>query len=690
MREVVDAAHNGFVCVDADSRVVYMNPRAEAMFGRTVEGAAGIELSELLTPADYQRAQKRVRRLEAGELPEPAVWGGQMTAVAAGGGEFPIEVTVMLGPAEAGCAYLVWLEDVTERSELLNELANALRGGSPGLAEILDSIGEAVTIRDPHHHIIYANQAAIEHMGFSSLDELQRRPPQAIFDDYIVLGENGEPLTMEDIPSVRLLAGQQPEPLLMQTVHRQSGAVKWQLLKSTLLRDDAGAPAATVTVIDDVTAEKATQRREHFLARATDTLISSLDYEETLRNVAWLAVPAFADWCAIELVEAGVRNQIVVAHPDPAKLELADRLRRYEPDKLDPDSGVGRVMATGTSELYPEIPDQLLAEAAQDEEHLQLMRSLAMRSAIAVPLRARGRIFGVMTLITGESLRRFDHSDLAFAEQLAGRAAIAVDNARLATELREIADTLQRSLLPDADPAIEGWDVATMYRPAGTSDEVEVGGDFYDFIETPAGWLVLLGDVTGRGVQAASMTALVRHGARFLAKDVHSPAEILARLDQALREERSLSLCSALCVRLERERLVMSSAGHPAPLIARDDGRIREIGTSGPLLGGWTGSSWTDRILEIGANETFVMYTDGVTDTRGPSERFGPDRLRRVLVDHAGQPPAELLAALKAELDGFQVEGQSDDTGAVALRPVPVQTPVPTLAAAYGRRSRGS
>jgi serine phosphatase RsbU (regulator of sigma subunit) len=292
----------------------------------------------------------------------------------------------------------------------------------------------------------------------------------------------------------------------------------------------------------------------------------------------------------------------------------------------------------------------------------------------------------VITLVTAESLRRFDEHDKDFAEQLAARAAIAVDNARLATARREIAETLQRSLLPDAVPSIPGWEVATMYRAASASDEVEVGGDFYDFFETPRGWVVLLGDVTGRGVQAAAMTSLVRHGARFLAKNENTPSGILARLDEALREQPGLSLCSALCVRLEGDRFMMSSAGHPAPLVVRDDGRVREIGGSGPLLGGWEGSTWEDRSVALSHGETLFMYTDGVTDTRGEDERFGAIRLRHLLADHAGAGPSGLLAELEAALDRFQAEGHSDDTGAVALRPVSVDVEV----AAAGSQGSGA
>lgn len=172
------------------------------------------------------------------------------------------------------------------------------------------------------------------------------------------------------------------------------------------------------------------------------------------------------------------------------------------------------------------------------------------------------------------------------------------------------------------------------------------------------------------------MTSLVRHGARFLAKQEDVPSAILARLDEALRERTGLSLCSALCVRLEEGRLMMSSAGHPPPLVIRDDGRIREIGGSGPILGGWEDSIWEDREVLIGPDETLLMYTDGVTDTRGKDERFGAGRLRRLLADLAGGSPRHLLSELQAALDEFQTEGHADDTGAVALRPAPVESVV--------------
>jgi serine phosphatase RsbU (regulator of sigma subunit) len=407
------------------------------------------------------------------------------------------------------------------------------------------------------------------------------------------------------------------------------------------------------------------------MARASETLMSSLDYEETLRNVAWLAVPEIADWCAVELVdERGSRQQIAVAHRDPAKLELARRLRQFEPEELRADRGVGRVIATGVSEIYQDISDELLVQAAVNEEHLSLLRTVGFRSVVLAPLTVGGRAIGVMTLVNAESMRRFDDDDREFAEQVATRAAIAVENARLATARRQTASTLQRSLLPDVVPEIEGWTVATLYRAAPAAAEVEVGGDFYDFYPSEGAWIVLLGDVTGKGVEAATITSLVRHGGRFLSRYERSPSRILAGLNEALREQPGLWLCTALCARLHRGEAVIASAGHPPALVVRDDGRVREIGAVGPILGGWSGSGSADRTVPIAADETLFLYTDGVIDTRGEHERFGVARLKRVLREAAGRAPDELLSEVEAALERFQVGPQADDTAALALRPV--------------------
>lgn len=672
IQPILEIADNAFVSLDGEGLVLEWNPRAEQLFGYSREEAVGATMADLILP-DRHRPFHLAGLEYARTSQETGPYRRQVSIEVRrrDGTEIPVEVSATVVREHGQPVIHAWIRDVSERAQLLSELEAQLRGQSPGFGEILDALAEAVTIRDAHDHILYANRAALAQMGFSTLADIQRTPPQAIFEDYLVHDEHGDELTMDRIPSVRLHAGEAAEPLVLRSIHRTTGELRWELLKASPIQDADGRMIATVMIIEDITRERVSELRDRFMAHASDVLMSSLDYEETLRNVAWLAVPEIADWCAVELVgERGSRQQIAVAHRDPAKLELAKRLRQYEPEELRADRGVGQVMRTGASVIYQDISDEVLVQAAVNDEHLSLLREVGFRSVILTPLVVGGRAIGVMTLVNAESMRRFNDDDRDFAERVAARAAIAVENARLATARRETASTLQRSLLPDVVPRIEGWSIATLYRASPAAAEVEVGGDFYDFYRSDDAWVVLLGDVTGKGVEAATLTSLVRHGGRFLSQYERSPSRILAGLNEALREQPGLWLCTALCARLQRGEAVIASAGHCPALIVRDDGRVREIGAVGPILGGWTGAASLDRRLPIGDNETLFVYTDGVIDTQGDHERFGTQRLKRVLREAAGGGPDELLAHLEEELERFQVGVQADDTAALALRPL--------------------
>lgn len=198
-------------------------------------------------------------------------------------------------------------------------------------------------------------------------------------------------------------------------------------------RNAAELAVQSLVVFRDVSVKRRADERRAFLAEATTMLAASLDYETTLKRIAELAVPGLADWCVVDIVEPSGRGsrQLAVAHVDPAKAELARELRlRYPPDP-NASTGVPNVLRTRRSELYPEIPEQLLENAAVDDEHLRILRQLELRSAMEVPLISRGDILGVITFVYAGNLRRYSETDLAFAEDLAQRAAVAIDNARL-------------------------------------------------------------------------------------------------------------------------------------------------------------------------------------------------------------------------------------------------------------------
>lgn len=536
------------------------------------------------------------------------------------------------------------------------------------LSVILDALAEAVTVRAPNDHLVYANPAALQRMGVSSMQELREADPRSLMGSWETTDEHGHEVAMEDLPSVKLLRGEQPEPLLLRAVHRESGEEQWSLLKATAVRDGAGTIEAAVTIIEDVTQRRRATLQMEFLARVGDVLASSMDYQQTLRNVAGLVVPQVADWCAVDLfTEEGGREPVAIAHADADKLRTAARLRAYEPERLDPDRGLGLVQRTGEAQLYTEIPDELLVAAAVDDEHLRLLREVGMRSALVVPLKTRERTIGALTMVSSDSGRRFDHGDRDFAEQIALRAALAVESARLYSERSAIARTLQSSLMPDAIPQIAGWDVAALYRPAG--EENRVGGDFYDFWEVDGDWLMMIGDVTGKGVAAAAVTSLVRHTARAASEYDARPAQVLARIDAALRRRPSISLCTALCLRISPDgAATLAVGGHPLPVRIGEQG-IAEVGEHGTLLGALARTRWPETKLELRRGETLVAFTDGVTDTVGTGgERWGATRLSATLAQTHGQPAASIRERLVAELEHFEVGAQVDDTAVVIMR----------------------
>ncbi len=208
------------------------------------------------------------------------------------------------------------------------------------------------------------------------------------------------------------------------------------VVQFALLNEQIAALGKEITSRQRSEAEaREAHQRLAFLAQATAVLSSSLDYEATLATVARLAVPRFADWSSIHLREEdGTLRELETYHPDPAKRQLAREWRRRYPPRPDAPYGAPRVMRTGSTEVMHEIPDWVLAQAAADEEQLRRLRALGLKSYICVPLRARQRVLGALTLITAESERRYSSGDIELLEDLAGRCAAAIDQARLFTD----------------------------------------------------------------------------------------------------------------------------------------------------------------------------------------------------------------------------------------------------------------
>jgi PAS domain S-box-containing protein len=424
-------------------------------------------------------------------------------------------------------------------------------------------------------------------------------------------------------------------------------------------------------------AAEAAGRHMAFLAGATARMSASMDYETTVRAVVREAVPAIADWSAITMIEPGGRlSTLAVAHAVPALEALAWEFSERYPPRAGDEVGVPRVLRTGRTELIAEVTQDVLAAMAHDDEHLRLLTTLGLRSSLVVPLRTPERLLGAFSLITAESGRTFDDADVALAEALASRAALAVENARLYTERSHIAHTLQRSLLPERLPEIPGMDIAAHYRAAG--DQNEVGGDFYDVFPSRDGtWTALIGDVSGKGPEAAAITSLSRHTLRAAALRDGTPVENLSLLNDALlnQADSGLRFCTVLYARLcpgdNEALLTLSNGGHLPPLLVRARGTVEEIAIPGTLVGALREPRFEERDVRLGPGELLLLYTDGVVELRGEDAAAGERRLRDVLAAHAGAPAATVVEAVARMAVDRQAGEPRDDIAILALRMAP-------------------
>jgi PAS domain S-box-containing protein len=550
----------------------------------------------------------------------------------------------------------------------------SLESSEAQIQAVLGVLAEAVTVQGADGELIYANPAAARLMGMRDEGELLEAGAAAAWTGWDVRDERGDHIDPERLPGRRALAGDRdPEPLLLRVTHRATGEVFWRVIKSSPVIDGDGRVRLAVNVIEDVTDARRDELKQRFLAQASKLLASSLDIGITLEKVAWAAVPQLADWCAVDMPDARGRLQRVATadveqgRRGRGRLIIGERAREGELPVGPP-----QVMRTGRSELYRQIDEDVLRAAARDDEQLEALKGVGARSALVVPLLVGDQVIGTITLgTTNDSGRRLGDADLEVAEELGRRAGMAIENARVHGERVAIATTLQEALLPPRLPVIAGVSVAARFRAAGEASQV--GGDFYDLFPVGDGWMVLMGDVTGKGPAAAATTSLARYTMRAASKYESSPARVLARLNEALAEASGPQLCTAVCVRLARSaggrlEATVACAGHPPPLRVRPDGSVTPVGEVGTLLGAFPHGAWVDTPLPIETGETLVLFTDGVTDTRGASERFGIERLEALLAAAGGIDADVLASRIDDALLTFQDGAQRDDVALLVLQ----------------------
>jgi PAS domain S-box-containing protein len=419
----------------------------------------------------------------------------------------------------------------------------------------------------------------------------------------------------------------------------------------TIVRASLAGPPLFTGFIRDISDRKRRQTFDGFMAEAGALLGASLDYEAALDGVATLAVSSVADWCAVELVtDDGSLKRVAAAHADPEKTRLLHLLGERWPRRVSDPFGMGKVIRTGEAESVGNVDESLLVQIADgDPEHLEVLRELRPRSWVCAPLQTPlGKIIGAIALISTAAPAQFDAVDVGLITELGRRCAVAVENARLYGERDRIARTLQQSLLPPDLPAIPGVTVEARFRPAG--EGIEMGGDFYDAFEVDDdAWAVTIGDVCGKGPDAAALTALVRYTLRAVTMHERRPDQALCLVNRAiLRNHNEERFCSAALAVIENRptgvHVELASAGHPLPLLLRPDGSVEAIGARGHLLGLWPDFEAEPLSLELAPGDALILYTDGVTDARAPERILDTDDLAELVRSCAG-----LGAAVTAE-----------------------------------------
>jgi GAF domain-containing protein len=704
---LLDAFGDVALLVDPSGRVSYANAAARAAVGAAAPSAT-LEGAELLSQVFDTDEQGRLATA-VGQALTGTRWSGTASLLTAAG---PAECQVRLTPlwregAVVGMLCVATSVDGLAQTQQAGAVKTVGRLGPASslarLARVTSELAVAESV-DAVERIIITHAAdavaapiatltlrdaddALRIIGLRGLDERDarrwRRYPlatgtpssEAVRTGRIVTVVGAAELTQR-FPDV---VGDSPVPdqsivaLPLKASDRALGAIALsfpgrrpvdaaELEFLEIVADTCAQALERIGVSDEAAAQTA---KLQFLADASVELASSLDYETTLARVAQLSVPTFADWCGIDVVDGTRLNRLAVAHVDPAKVELARSLQDRYP--ADPEAPVGpwQVIRTGTSLLVPEVTDEMLVASATDEEHLRIARDLRLCSALTVPLSARGRVLGVMTWAAAESERHFGPADLAFAEDLARRAAVAIDNAELHSQTLVAAMELQRAVLPEAMPALPAWEIASHYSPSGRT---EVGGDFYDAIPIGGGRLaVFVGDVMGRGVRAAAAMAQMRSAVRAYAAVDPSPEAVLRNLDLMLARYGSEQLVTLLYLVLNprHDELMIANAGHPPAVILRADRSTEQLPyADGAPLGTGRQPRWQSR-LPFRVGDTLLAFTDGLIERRDEDIDEGMKRVHDampVLVDRA------LAPGLATLVDGLRESSDDDDVAALAVR----------------------
>lgn len=443
---------------------------------------------------------------------------------------------------------------------------------------------------------------------------------------------------------------------------------------STQWPDGRVLPAASSALLGSPEAD---HDRLRFLAEVSESMISTLDTGESLEKLLDLLVPRMCDWAVVALIGEDRKTlESARTHRDPEMLPVLNAYLDRPEQGGNEDSPMAAAFWTGEPIAVHPIPPELIEHQLTDEKVRTAWERLDTDAFTIVPLRARGEVFGGIAMMNTTARGPHSEMEIATAVEVARRAGLALDNARLYERQIKVAETLQRSLLtPPPEP--DHLEIVVRYQPA--SRNMHVGGDWYDAFQQPDGaTLLVIGDVVGHNVDAAAEMGQLRSILRGIAYDrQESPARILARVDEVMAGLHIGTLATALIARIEQPPeavrdgyriLRWSSAGHLPPLVRHADGRITRLDSPPETLLGIGTSSRSDSEARLEPGDTLVFYTDGLVEQGRTLIDEGIARLAGVLGDLGDLPLDELCDRLLEKIVG----GRSDDDVAiVALRAHP-------------------
>ncbi|HEV7208107.1 MAG TPA: SpoIIE family protein phosphatase [Mycobacteriales bacterium] len=693
---LLDAVDAAVIVTDLRGRLLYRNAAAGQLFGYPPGQPAGQDADDPAAPIEHITDETTLSLVLSGQR-----WSGQRAIRCADGTSREFRLTdaphwhrgAVIGvvrvavdardPTAIAAAAAVFADRLDRLSRVIAELAGARSIDDVSkivVAHAAAALGASVASLS----LLDEDAAALVLVGISGAQaETARRWESHPVAAQVPAGEavrTKAPVLISGTAAIEarypLVAGQLPDerslvclPLL--SGDRALGAIALIFLGPRLPDERERAFLTTLAdacaqALERIQAQRDASERAaklEFLAQASIELASSLDYRTTLASVARLAVPTLADWCAVEIVEDGRLHTVAVAHVDAAKVALAEKLQRQYPTDPASPTGAPNVLRTGESELYGLITDEMLVAGARDADHLRLMRTLQLRSAVVVPLLTGTRVLGTLTMLAAESGRRYGPKDVAFAEDVGRRAAVAIDNSQLHTETRDAALRLQQAVVPSVLPHIAGFELATEYHPAGRTD---VGGDLYDAIALEDGRVVIVvGDVMGRGVRAAAAMAQMRAAIRAYVAIDPDPVVVMTHLDRMFTSNDIAQLVTLLYILADRDHLAIVNAGHPPAVLVPAEGppQLLPFADSVPLGAGPDIRTSTHRLLPPGT--TLLVYTDGLIERRGEDITTGLDRL---LAHGSLLRDAHLSTGLRSLVEVLHDSDRDDDVTAMVVR----------------------